>query len=272
MRNDPCPCRSGKRYKDCHGNLARPFVMQVGFVVAGTQKGGTTALASYLLDHPEVGLPAVKEVHFFDTETHFQTQPVDYGVYHAYFKPMPNKKIIGDATPVYMYWKSAPERIRQYNPAMKFIMLLRNPITRAYSHWNMERERRRDTLSFDEAIRVEHERVRSALPLQHREFSYLDRGFYTKQIERVRMCFPAEQMLIIKSEELQRSPATPLASICDFLGIAHFAAPTPRTVHARPYEAPMTQEAKDYLRAVFADEIKRLEQALGWDCSDWLAE
>lgn len=246
--------------------------MNVDFVVAGTQKGGTTALASYLVEHPEVGMPTVKETHFFDTEAHFQAQAVDYAHYHAYFRPTPGKRIFGDATPIYMYWLPAPERIRQYNSAMKFIMLLRNPVTRAYSQWNMERERRREPLAFDDAIRLEQERCRAALPLQHREYSYQDRGFYTRQLQRIWQLFPREQTLMLKSEELQHAPAAALARVCDFLGVARFAAPAPRRVHARPYQAPMSDDAKRYLRGVFENEVRALEQLLGWDCGDWLRD
>ncbi len=65
--NEPCHCGSGKHYRDCHGGLDAA-AEKVAFVVAGTQKGGTTALASYLFQHPEIGLPRDKEAHFFDKE------------------------------------------------------------------------------------------------------------------------------------------------------------------------------------------------------------
>jgi hypothetical protein len=269
-RNEPCPCGSGKRYKDCHGTLALP-PEKVAFVIAGTQKGGTTALASYLYEHPEIGMPTVKEVHFFDTEEHFASSEVDYARYHAYFNPAVKRRLLGDATPIYMYWEPAPERIRRYNPAMKLIMLLRNPVTRAYSHWNMERERQRDPLPFEQAIRTEAERCREALPLQHRLYSYIDRGLYSEQIQRIWRHFPAGQTLVLKSEELQRTPDAALARITDFLGVAGFPPVEPRTVHARPYQGQMSAEARNYLREVFAPEVRKLEQMFGWDCSDWLA-
>jgi hypothetical protein len=269
-RNEPCPCGSGKRYKDCHGNLAVP-PERVAFVIAGTQKGGTTALASYLYEHPEIALPTVKEVHFFDTEEHFATDEVDYGRYHTYFKPATRQRLLGDATPIYMYWESAPQRIQRYNPAMKLIMLLRNPVTRAYSHWNMERARQRDLLPFEQAIRTEAERCREALPLQHRRYSYVDRGFYSAQIQRIWRHFPVEQTLVLKSEELQRTPDAALAKIADFLGVARFSPVEPRSVHARAYQSPMSAEARDYLREIFAPEVRELEQMFGWDCAAWLA-
>jgi hypothetical protein len=268
-RNEPCPCGSGKRYKDCHGGLAAP-AQKVAFVIAGTQKGGTTALASYLYEHPEIGMPTVKEVHFFDTDEHFASAEVDYAKYHAYFNRALRKRLLGDATPIYMYWDAAPPRIWQYNPAMKLILLLRNPITRAYSQWNMERERGSDPLPFEQAIRTEVERSRDALPLQHRLYSYVDRGFYSDQLRRIWRYFPVEQTLVLKSEELQHAPEPALARIADFLGIARFAAAAPRNVHARPYQGPMSVEARRYLGDVFEFEIRSLERTFGWNCSKWL--
>jgi hypothetical protein len=268
-RNEPCPCGSGKRYKDCHGSLAAP-PEKVAFVIAGTQKGGTTALASYLYEHPEIGMPSVKEVHFFDTEEHFASAEVDYSKYHAYFNPALRKRLLGDATPIYMYWDAAPPRIWQYNPAMKLILLLRNPITRAYSQWNMERERGSDPLPFEHAVRTEVERSRDALPLQHRLYSYVDRGFYSDQLRRIWRYFPLEQTLVLKSEELQHAPEAALARITDFLGIARFAAVAPRSVHARPYQGPMSAEARRYLCDVFEFEIRNLERTFGWNCAKWL--
>jgi hypothetical protein len=268
-RNEPCLCGSGKRYKDCHGSLAAPSG-KVAFVIAGTQKGGTTALASYLYEHPEIGMPTVKEVHFFDTEENFASAEVDYAKYHVYFKPAVRGRLLGDATPIYMYWEPAPPRIWQYNPAMKFIMLLRNPVTRAYSQWNMERERGRDTMPFEQAIRSELERCRDTLPLQHRLYSYVDRGFYSDQLRRIWRYFPVAQTLVLRSEELQHTPETALARVTDFLGVARFAAAAPRNVHGRPYQGPMSAEARRYLCQVFEFEIRKLERMFGWNCADWL--
>src|SRR5580765_8161584 len=149
-RNEPCPCGSGKRYKDCHGSLAAP-AQKVGFVIAGTQKGGTTALASYLYEHPEICVAGAKEVHFFDTDSLFRAGTVpDYAAYHARFHPAGRERILGDATPIYMYWEPAPQRIWQYNPAMKLIVILRDPAARAFSHWNMQRTKNLDPRPFFE--------------------------------------------------------------------------------------------------------------------------
>jgi hypothetical protein len=245
---------------------------KVGFIIAGTQKGGTTALASYLYEHPEICIGGAKEVHFFDTDALFRAGGVpDYSAYHARFDPAGRERILGDATPIYMYWEPALQRIWQYNPAMKLIVILRNPVARAFSHWNMQRTKNLDPLPFFEALKTEKERCRAALPSQHPLWSYADRGFYCGQLRRIWRYFPAEQTLILKSEELRTAPDRLLASIAAFLGIESFGPVERREVYARDYDEPMTDEARNYLRDIFEYEIRSLERMLGWDCSDWVA-
>ena len=148
--------------------IRKPYV---DFIVAGAQKGGTTALDFYLRQHPNICMATGKEVHFFDTEKFFQGHKVDYDEYHSRFEPNASHVLVGEATPIYMYWHYAPRRIWEYNSKMKLIILLRNPIERAYSHWNMERSRNWEHLPFWDAIQYESQRCREALPYQHRVYS-----------------------------------------------------------------------------------------------------
>src|SRR5207342_3103643 len=98
-----------------------------------------------LREHPRIGMAAEKELHFFDNEQLFAGQPSNpdaaglYSRYHDAFRHCPPERLRGESTPSYMYWPDAPKRICQYNPGMKFVFLLRNPILRAFSHWNMQR-------------------------------------------------------------------------------------------------------------------------------------
>ncbi len=267
-RNDPCPCGSGRRYKVCHGRT-ESFARKVDFAVAGAQKAGTSALADYLEEHIDVSMARVKEVHFFDHDEYFTSPTPDYTPYHANFDPRPSQRLLGDATPAYMFWLTGPQRLAQYNPAMKLIMLLRNPGKRAYSHWNMGVKQKRETLSFDDALRAEEQRARDIAPEQLRSYSYVERGRYSAQLRRVWEYFPVEQTLVIKSESLKSHPVPELAKISAFLGIAPFPRPGPREVFALPYEAPMSDDARAYLQQAFASEIDTLEQMLGWDLTDW---
>src|SRR5687768_5412221 len=110
--------------------------MRLNFLVMGAQKSGTTALAYFLMQHPEIYMPPDKEVHFFDNDRLFRGRSaVDYRAYHNALNVPPGARMVGEATPIYMYWKPAPKRIKQYNPVTKMIFILRNPIDRAYSHY-----------------------------------------------------------------------------------------------------------------------------------------
>jgi hypothetical protein len=155
-----------------------PTKRMVDFVICGTQKGGTSALDTYLRGHPEICMADRKEVHFFDNEEYFSNDKPDYSKYLSWFSPNKSHKILGEATPIYMYWNDSPKRIWEYNPNMKLIVILRNPIERAYSHWNMDRSRHADNLSFWETIQKEKKRCSDALPKQQRRYSYIERGFY----------------------------------------------------------------------------------------------
>lgn len=243
----------------------------VRFLICGTQKGGTSALDSYLRKHPAICMAREKEVHFFDNEELFAARRPDYSVYHSFFEPESDQRLAGEATPIYMYWEPAAKRIWEYNPGMKIIVILRNPIDRAYSHWNMERSRNADLLPFWDAIRNEPDRCREALPFQHRVYSYIDRGFYTHQLRRLWHYFSKERVLILRNESLRERPAETLNTVCGFLGTAPFAAVENQDVFSIPYESGISSEARDYLRFVFEHEIRELERTLGWDCSRWLA-
>jgi sulfotransferase family protein/SEC-C motif-containing protein len=266
-RNEPCPCGSGRRYKACHGRTEAQ-VRRIDFAVAGTQKGGTSAIADYLEEHLDVCMGRVKEVHFFDKDEFFKGEDADYTAYHANFEPRPTQRLLGDATPIYMYWKPTPQRLAEYNPKIKLIMLLRDPVKRAYSHWNMEIKLKRETLGFEDAVRAEAQRSVES-PVQLRRWSYIDRGRYSAQLRRVWQHIPVEQTLVLKSESLKSDPAPALARIADFLGIGPFPRTGPREVFALPYAQPMSDAARDFLHEAFSGEIEALESMLGWDLADW---
>src|SRR5205807_7639809 len=135
----------------------------------------------------------------------------------------------------------AMQRIRDYNPTIKLIILLRNPIDRAFSHWNMQRDRKLDALDFLEAVKQEENRAREAYPLQLRKFSYLERGFYSEQMERVFKFFPREQVLVIKFDDLRRDYRAVTDSVFNFLGVPPFPRLKPREEIVILYASRMTQ-------------------------------
>jgi hypothetical protein len=243
--------------------------MKVDFLIVGAQKSGTTALNRYLRTNDDIEMARTKELHFFDNEYNFINN-VDYSKYHSSFENSRKETLKGESTPAYMYWYAAPRRIWEYNPRMKLIVVLRNPIDRAFSHWNMQRDRNADNLSFSEAIRIEKQRCRETLPLQHYRHSYTDRGFYTEQIRRLWHFFPKEQVLILKYEELKSDISNTLQKISSFLEVKGFTEIQYENVHARKYATQMEEADRLYLESLYSNEIINLERILDWDCSDWI--
>lgn len=253
--------------------IASIFVdRKVDFIIAGTIKGGTTALDAYVRAHPQIGMSYIKEARFFDNADFFRhNKKPSIPQYHALFADVWLRKLLGEATPNYMYSPAAPERIRAYNPNMKLIMVLRNPVDRAYSHWNMERQLTKETRTFSEAFRQELANGINGLAEQP-GFAYVHRGFYTEQLERIWKFFPKEQTLVLKNEELRKNHFETLNGVCRFLGVAPQKTIPALEYHARSYEQPILPEDKKFLQGIFRDEIKKLEQLLGWDCGKWVAD
>ena len=153
---------------------------------------------------------------------------------------------------------------------MRLIVMLRNPIERAYSHLAMEHRRGNDPLPFASALEQEEARCRGALPLQHRVFSYVDRGFYSAQLRRLWRFFGRDQVLVLRQEELRLDPQACLERIWQHLSIPPGPDVTPLERRNGDYDSAMPSVCREYLRQVFWQEIGQLEQLMGWDCSEWL--
>lgn len=237
----------------------------VSFLIAGAQKGGTTALFDYLTDYPDIALPTEKELHFFDDEGQDWSEP-DYRAYHARF-PAPAGRPCGEATPIYSYWPNSLERICAYNPAMKVIMVLRDPVQRAWSHWRMEYARGVETHPFAWCIREGRQRLFAADPWgHHREFSYVERGFYAEQVERLLGLFPRHQLLFLTSDELRGDPGWALQRVRGFLDLPQAPTPAAREVHvgqAIDYPSRLTPDDVAHLRQVYAADADRLAALTG---------
>ena len=246
----------------------RRKVDRVDFVVAGVQKAGTTALHYFLAKHPHVVLLRDQALHFFDKEEHFAGTP-DYRILHDNFKPSRRWKIAGEVTADYLYYKPAMERIASYNPQMKVIISLRNPTSRAFSHWNMRRKTGREPLEFLEAIQRDQKQREETSARFARGDAYIDRGLYTSQIERVFRCFLRNQVLIIKYESFRENYSATIDAIFDFLGIQRLRDVKNTEQNVCPYQRKMTVDERRYVSAIFDEDICKLETLLDWDCSDW---
>jgi hypothetical protein len=255
---------------------ARKKIERLDFLIAGAQKGGTSAL-HYLLDqHPNITMAHSEEAHmidhprrhFFDDEKRF-AGTISYDILHVGIQFKRRSLITGSCTPIYTYWKPAMERIWNYHPGIKLLILLRNPTDRAFSQWNMNRDRQRESLEFLEAIAEEQNRSRAALPHQPRRTSYLDRGFYFEQMERVFRFFPREQVSVIKFEDLRRNTTEVVNCVFPFLGVPPLAEVKNEEQNQIPYQRRISPEERRYLSRLYEEDIARLEKLLNWDCSDW---
>jgi hypothetical protein len=193
------------------------------FIIIGTQKGGTTSLFHYLSQHPQLNLPSTKEIHFF-------TKKYQYGLnfYKTYFPFKQKGKLSGEATPYYLYHPLVPERMFNHFPKIKLIVMLRNPVDRAFSQYNMEKKLSNEDRSFKTAIKDELKQFKDWNKdilksknhnAQHAYHSYLTRGLYKEQVERWLKYYKKEQMLFIKSEDFFKDPENELHKVFSFLKI-----------------------------------------------------
>ncbi len=201
----------------------------VNFLIAGAQKAGTSALAHFLMQHPEVCLCPRKEAHFFD-KPDFPDHLSPKDLNHLYQKHFPNYRyqpLVGDATPAYLFLPQVPARIAAYNPAMRIICLLRDPVERALSQYAMERSRGTETNPLLVSMLWEWWRYRNE-PDNYdnlnrdrpvRRFCYRERGRYDQQLARWMNYFPQNQILVLRTEALWQYHAETLCQVYAFLGI-----------------------------------------------------
>jgi len=200
----------------------------VSFMIAGMQKSGTTALASFLDQHPALCMAKPKEPHLFDSPEYScaWTQELVDQRYARYFDHCDGQVLKGEATPIYTLFPDIPAALRKYNPALKFIILLRDPVERAMSHHAMEFQRGNEQRPLWLALLLETHRLRHsgnprAPNSAMRRHSYRTRGLYSRQLQNLYRSFGAKQILLLRSEDLKNSHHTSLSKIFRFLGVDH---------------------------------------------------
>jgi hypothetical protein len=197
----------------------KPF-NRLDFIICGVQKSGTQLISYYLKKHPEIFMPE-NEIHYFDHWTFKKKIDFFYFKYHKKFNSFKNtnKKIYGEKSPIYIFYKDCMKRIYNYNKNIKIILIFRDPFDRALSQYNMELKREHEYLNFDEAILNETERIKIS-DFAYRSFSYLNRGYYYKQLVKCYKFFNKEQVLILSYEELLNNFKKTMDKIQTFLGCA----------------------------------------------------
>jgi hypothetical protein len=260
-----------QEYRNVTGHLRR----LPDFLVIGVQKGGTSTLFAYLKEHPELELPQ-KEIHFFDL--HYD-KGLDWYKGHFPLKSGNGKSVTGEATPYYCFHPLVAGRIRQDLPHAKLILLLRNPVDRAYSHYHMIRSQGKVAdQTFEDVLRIEEETLAAETdriladplhsPHHHQVYSLLSRGKYYEQVSRWFSIFPKEQFLILRSEDFFRNPKDELRKVFDFLGMEAVYPEKNLVVNPGSYTS-LDEKTSGRLRNYFAEDQRKLAELLGpsfnWD-------
>lgn len=244
------------------------------FVVGGVQKAGTSALARYLGLHPRLRLPAGKEAHVFDApdfDDAWTPAQLDQQ-YSSHFAADDPAALHGDATPFYLVHPRVVARIARYNPAMRWIVLLRDPAERALSQFHMERRRGKERWPLWPALLLERWRLRGHAddfsrdsPL--RRHAYRLRGDYARQLDALYAMFPREQVLVLCNRQLRADPTGTLRKACGFLGVEPLEGDLqPETVFAGGY-APRARGSSSMrlLRWLMRAELRAMRERHGID-------
>jgi len=188
------------------------------FICPGAHKSATTTLYNLLRQHPDVYLPDIKELHFFDKEEKYSKGISWYE--KVFFSEVKREKIIGEITPIYMYLEYVPQRIySDLGGNVKFIFMLRDPIERALSHYCASYSRGyQKEETFGKAIHLE-EKTKTGNCEERMRFNYINRGFYSKQIKRFLKYFPKENMQFILFEDFIRDIPNIMKQIFSFLEV-----------------------------------------------------
>jgi len=236
-------------------------------LIIGAQKAGTTTLFDWLALHPDIEAFLRKELRFFDANF-----ARGAAWYRSNFSISGWRPIALEASPCYLFQPWVPTRVRDLIPDAKFIAILRNPVDRAFSHYQHNVRRGREPLSFHDALAKETERIESPQAelasgeggrmYNRHHYSYVARGLYAPQIERWLSHFARNQFLFVDFNDLKNEPQQTLSTVCEFLGIKNFTLPDQEPRNQGEY-APLEPDVRERLEDVFRLSNERVEELTG---------
>lgn len=261
-----------------------PFRMLPDLVILGAAKSGTTTLHAYLVQSPHISWALRKETFFFTRTYHwglswyrafFELQSVRRRAERAGRGPL----LCGEGTPDYLLHPHAPKRLKATIPNAKLIVILRNPVDRAYSLYKHQVQRVNEPLTFAEAVDAEADRLDGELErmladeryhsIHRQDHSYLARGCYMDQLDGWLALFPREQFLILLMDDLAREPERTIRQLTDFLEIPPLDNEGVKKANESIVIEPMEKEVRARLTEYFRPHNARLEEFLGrpldWD-------
>lgn len=215
-------------------NLTGCFHVLPDFLIIGFVKCGTTSMYQYLTQHPNIFSAKGKEIDYFDRlyqrGLNWYRVAFSFKIQKSFVKNFLKKDFItGEATPRYIEHVHALERIKKTLPNAKFIVLLRNPIDRAFSHYNMNMTSEYEYLTFEDALKREKQRIQGRYEKMKRIenyyswdydlYGYLEHGVYIKNLKRWMNVFHREQFLILQTEEFKRNTSEVYNQALKFLNL-----------------------------------------------------
>ncbi len=269
-------------YELYHNNIFRVITRSTralpDFIIIGAGQCGTTSLFHYLSQHPNIYPSSKKEINFFDDnfekgiswyKLHFPTFFQKF-----YCKDICKKNFItGEATPHYLFNPLVPKRVKQTVPKIKLILILRNPVYRAYSHYSKDVAIGRQTLSFPEIIHQKEKLLKNQKIINKNQNStsfnimdslYFSRGIYVDQLKNWMEVFPKEQFLILKTEDMQINLTKTLTKVIEFLNIPNFQLKDVQRMNEGKYKK-MDIISRKFLIEFYRPHNQRLYKYLGYD-------
>lgn len=247
------------------------------FVIAGAQKCGTSSLVATLRRHPQVHMSKPKELHFFDRR---RAKGLDW--YAEQFTPKGRQIAWGEASPTYIYEAVSREAMCEGLPDAGFVVILRDPAKRAYSHfWHSKRLDFEPVETFEEALDLEPERMASGDRRQQMRFSYMDRGHYVEQVADLVDRHGADKVHVMLLDDLASDRVPTLEKLMTFIGVDPSYAARIKEQHTNKYRVgergnqqvvsypPMPPETRARLVEHFKPWNDRLAEWLGRDLSAW---
>lgn len=250
--------------------LTSPFRALPKFIIVGSVRSGTTSLYYNICEHPEIAPAAYDEIGFFDVNFN-----LGLNWYRSMFPLKSDKNITGEDTPFYFWREDAAKRIKKILPNIKLIMILRNPIDRAYSNYHLGVRGGTEKLSFEEAIQIEIETLEkidinknNLVELCSKPRSYVIKSMYYEQMKIWIENFSMENLFILSTENMSKNPNEELKKIFEFLNVSPFKITNPQNRKSAQYDI-MKDSTREKLLEFFRPHNKKLfeliEQDFKWN-------
>jgi hypothetical protein len=280
----PPVAAAAKRALRAYGVATATLRPPPDFLLIGAKRGGTTSMFNYLLTHPDV-LPLfprpqkIKGAHFFDTgatrgaawyRSHFPTAVAR----RLAERRRGRRVLVGEASPYYLFHPLAARRAATVVPHAKLVVLLRDPVERAYSHYKERVRHDAEPLSFEDALAAEPQRLAGEhdrlvadgayTSYAHEQQSYLSQGLYLEPLREWLRHYPREQLLVLRSEDFYADPQRAYDEVLAFLGLAPHVLPTRKKWNYHRAED-LSTRTRAALQARVAEHNAELAAFLGMD-------